>query len=264
VGGHFARRAASFVFSPPDRSSQIHAAPAYFTPLHGPLYASFSGGYVFGALLATIEQRRLEKHLLPTVILARARAQSCAAFTRGFHGTLILLVRVDDLQSDLRTGLDESTAEVPAPSQTRDRIAFSTALDPEEVHGTPSTPPEPFDHLELRKRLLGTSYFALPIKKREVGAKPFAGKVSVGRARNNDIVLRHPTVSKMHAWFEIDAGRVFVGDARSKNRTWIGTELVRVGELSLAPPGSELRFGRVAALLVSADALWRAAIDDDR
>jgi len=213
-------------------------------------------------VIAISERRRLEKHVLPSVILARARAQSCAAFARGYHGTLVLLVRMDDAQSDLRTGLDESTAETIAPTQIRDRIAFSTALDPEEVHGS-SPPLAPFDHLELRKRLVGAPYFALPIKKREIGAKPFAGKVSVGRARNNDIVLRHPTVSKFHAWFELDEGRVFAGDARSKNHTWIGSETVRPGELALVPPGTEIRFGRVTALIVSADALWRATIDDD-
>lgn len=197
------------------------------------------------------------------MILARARAQSRAAFARGYTDTLVLLVRMDDQSGDLRVGLDESTAEVPPPAPTRDRIGFSTALDPEEVRGrTSSIPPPPVDHLELRRRLLGAPYFAVPIRKREHGTKPFAGKVSVGRARNNDIVLRHPTVSKFHAWFEIEDGQVRVADARSKNHTWIAGEPLPVNEPRALPAGVEIRFGRVLALVVSADALWRATIDD--
>lgn len=212
-------------------------------------------------MIAISDRRRIEKHLRPTVVLARARAQSRAAFSRGYHGTLLLLVRGDDVQNDVFTGLDESTAEVPPPAPTGDRLAFSTALDPEELHGVGPAFPDPFDYLELRKRLLIAPHYALPIKKRELGAKPFAGKVSVGRARNNDVVLRHATVSKFHAWFELDEGHIRLGDARSKNHTWIGSEPVRPGELAIVPPGTAIHFGRVAALIVSADALWQATID---
>jgi hypothetical protein len=214
-------------------------------------------------LIAITERRRIERHLRPTVVLARARSQSRAAFVRGYSGTLMLLVRGDETQSDVFVGLDESTAEVPPLAPTGDRLAFSTSLDLEVIGGAVPVFGGPFDHLELRRRLLASPHFVLPIKKRELGAKPFSGKVSVGRARNNDIVLRHATVSKFHAWFELDDGRVFVGDARSKNRTWLGAEPLRPGERTIVPPGIELRFGRVAALIVSAEALWQAAIDEE-
>lgn len=213
-------------------------------------------------MIAASELRRIEKNLLPNVLLARARAQSSAAFARAYTGTLLLLIRVDDDQPDLRVGLDESTAEVPPPAPTRDRIGFSTHLDPEEVRGSPSSPPSALDHLELRKRLVAAAYFTVPIRKRELGTKPFAGKVSVGRARNNDIVLRHPTVSKFHAWFELsDDGGLLVADARSKNRTWLAGEPLAANEPTLVPAGAAIRFGRVTTLVVTADALWRATVD---
>ncbi len=166
---------------------------------------------------------------------------------------------MDDDQEDLRVGLDESTAEVPPPAPRGDRIGFSTALDPEELRGALATPSLPMDVAELRKRLYLAPHFALPIKKRELGAKPFAGKISVGRARNNDVVLRNATVSKFHAWFEVEDGRVKVADARSKNHTWMGGEALRPNEAVLVEPGRAIRFGRVVALVVSPESLWKAA-----
>lgn len=214
-------------------------------------------------MIATSELRRIEKNLLPNLVLARARAQSAASFARGYSGTLFLLIRVDDDQGDLRVGLDESTAEVPRPEPTRDRIAFSTAVDPEELRGAPSSQPFGLDHLELRKRLLAAAYYAVPIKKRELGAKQFVGRVSVGRARNNDIVLRHATVSKFHAWFELEEDRILLADARSKNRTWLSGQPLPPGEPAIVPPGAAVRFGRVSTLVVTPEALWRATVDAD-
>lgn len=213
-------------------------------------------------MIASSELRRIEKNLLPTLVLARARAQSAAAFARGYSGIFFLLIRVDDDQGDLRVGLDESTAEIPRNVPTRDRIAFSTAVDPEEVRGAPSSLPPALDHLELRKRLLAASYYVVPLKQRELGATPFAGKVSVGRARNNDIVLRHATVSKFHAWFDLEDDRLLISDARSKNHTYLSGAPIPSNEPVLVPPGAAVRFGRVSALVVTPEALWRATVDD--
>lgn len=245
------------------------AAPPHFdagvhiTPFQSALYGTFRGRYPRGALIATTEIRRIEKNLLPNLILARARAQSVAAFARGYTGTLFLLIRVDDDQGDLRVGLDESTAEVPRPTPTRDRIGFSTAVDLEDPRGSLAAPPPALDYLELRKRLLAAAYYAVPIKKRELGAKPFAGKVSVGRARNNDIVLRHATVSKFHAWFDLEGDRVLLADARSKNRTWLSGQPLTPNDPVEVPPGAAIRFGRVSTLVVTPEALWRATVDAD-
>jgi hypothetical protein len=219
-------------------------------------------------LIATSELRRIEKNLLPSLVLARARAQSRAAFARSYAGTLMLMVPVDDANGDLGRGLLESTAEVPPAAPTRDRIGFSTEMDRPEMSYVVTSmlpPPPPIDHVELRKRLLVKPHFALPIRKREAGAsaKPFSGKVSVGRARNNDIVLRHPTVSKFHAWFDVVDDKVYVTDARSKNHTWMFGEALAPNEPRLVEPGVQVRFGRVTTIAVTPDVLWKATIGDD-
>jgi pSer/pThr/pTyr-binding forkhead associated (FHA) protein len=81
-------------------------------------------------------------------------------------------------------------------------------------------------------------------------------RISVGRAHNNDIVLRHSSVSKFHAWLECDEGRVFyVGDAKSKNGTKVNGEAV-AGELHRLAAGDEIRFGQVVTTICPPDLFW--------
>lgn len=56
---------------------------------------------------------------------------------------------------------------------------------------------------------------------------PFANLITVGRARNNDIVLEHTSVSKLHLNFTRIDDEWFVQDGRSKNGTFVNG--VRLG-----------------------------------
>ena len=76
----------------------------------------------------------------------------------------------------------------------------------------------------------GTIY---PIVKR-AGA-PFAERIGVGRARNADVCLLLPKVSKYHAYFTADGDSFFLTDAGSKNGTV-------VAEKKLAPREPEELF----------------------
>src|SRR4051794_10640808 len=46
---------------------------------------------------------------------------------------------------------------------------------------------------------------------------PWADRISIGRAANNDLVIRHASVSKLHAHLRVDGARVYVADAGSRN-----------------------------------------------
>ncbi len=81
------------------------------------------------------------------------------------------------------------------------------------------------------------------IAKREKGS--FGEKISVGRTLNNDIVLRHSSISKFHAYFSCEDVRYayYVTDVGSMNGT-------RVEEVPLTPMkktevhnGNKISFG---------------------
>jgi len=90
------------------------------------------------------------------------------------------------------------------------------------------------------------------------------GVASRGRwpgARNNDIVLRHASVSKFHAWFEYgEGGELLLGDARSTNRTMHNRELV-ARDLVRIESGDQLSFGDVVTRFCSVD-IVRDALND--
>ncbi len=82
----------------------------------------------------------------------------------------------------------------------------------------------------------------LPVTKRE-GA-PFQERIGVGRARNADICVLLPKVSKYHAFFtRKDDGAYTVTDAGSKNGTFIdGAQLPEKVAVPVAD-GNEVLFG---------------------
>jgi hypothetical protein len=94
-----------------------------------------------------------------------------------------------------------------------------------------------------------------PVTKR--GANPYPDRVSVGRARNCDIVLRNRSVSKLHAHFRrASSGKFEIVDLGSYNGTWLNGAQLDAHNGELVSTGDELQFGTVAAQLVDADTLY--------
>ena len=76
--------------------------------------------------------------------------------------------------------------------------------------------------------------------------------VFIGSAPDNDCVVEHPTVSRVHARLEFDGTGYLLRDLGSKNGTWV--DGVRVREAFL-PATARLRFGQAEMLF---------ALDEDR
>lgn len=72
---------------------------------------------------------------------------------------------------------------------------------------------------------------------------PFPERISIGRARNCDVVLRHPSVSKLHAHIRAEKGRWLLVDNDSHNGTSVGTTPVTSATPTELRSGDLLTFG---------------------
>jgi hypothetical protein len=204
----------------------------------------------------------------PKELIAAARAWPLADFIRGCESAFLLIVMLQDGDSELSSGLTPG----PASGSDKDGLAFRTAtraLDaPRDLSATLGG-----DVVVRRRDSLQTGAFreqtsqrlpaslmrvnchVVPICKRS--EESFLHHVSLGRARNHDIVLRHRSVSKFHAWFEITGDSLFVKDCESRNHTFVNEE--RVPDRAHVQPGDTVRFGTVEARVCTAEGFWRMA-----
>ncbi|SRR5579884_1144630 len=78
--------------------------------------------------------------------------------------------------------------------------------------------------------------------------KPFqiaGGTTTIGRSKDNNIVIAHSSVSRHHAEIRLENGRFFIRDLGSRNGTWVGSR--RITKLQLFN-GDLLRFGEAEFL----------------
>jgi hypothetical protein len=100
------------------------------------------------------------------------------------------------------------------------------------------------------------SFKIVPVARR--GTSPFADMVTLGRAEENDIVVRHTTVSKLHACFQENAAGVWtLTDKGSTNGTWVGGMRLKPDEPLRLGPSELIDFGDCTFALKAADGLWR-------
>lgn len=89
----------------------------------------------------------------------------------------------------------------------------------------------------------------------KAAGNPYPDRVSVGRARNCDIVMRDPSVSKLHAHFRIGL-RLELVDIDSQNGTRVNGRALPPHQPQPVSNGDTLLFGSVAAKLVDAAGLY--------
>ena len=90
----------------------------------------------------------------------------------------------------------------------------------------------------------------LPIKKAE--ANPFPERISVGRAVNCDVVVRDPSVSKLHGHFrDVTLESAWFTDAKSANGTRVDGSVLQPTVAVEIRRESLIAFGRVRLMLVS-------------
>jgi hypothetical protein len=94
----------------------------------------------------------------------------------------------------------------------------------------------------------------LPLLKKP-GAQ-FGDRITVGRTSNNDIVLAHHTVSRLHVYFRHRDGRWWVTDAGSKNGTALrDVDLVARRETEITD-GDPIWIGDIEVVFHTAPSLY--------
>ena len=186
--------------------------------------------------------------LLPPDFIVRARGVSEAEFLAGSER--LFLVSLPSVDGDLARGLAEaSTTSGAKARQSRDALGFGTATVSAKERLAKNA------ERDLRSLLLLGPYFAAPLRKRPADAA-FSERISIGRAPNNDIVLRQADVSKFHAWLECDEeGQFYLSDARSKNTTTLNGQALGRGMEPLRH-GDDITFGSVHVVYAFGSALW--------
>ena len=89
------------------------------------------------------------------------------------------------------------------------------------------------------------------------GTNPWSDRILVGRAANNDIVLRNDRISKLHAYFQTAKGVWKLHDARSANGTRVDGTVVPPGDAGTEiQTGNTLMFGTITAEIIDSGELY--------
>lgn len=88
-------------------------------------------------------------------------------------------------------------------------------------------------------------------------SNPYSDRISIGRARNCDVVLRHPSVSKLHAHVRKEPnGTWVIIDLDSQNGTAVDDVPILPSRAEALRAGGALTFGGVTVRVVDADQLY--------
>lgn len=86
--------------------------------------------------------------------------------------------------------------------------------------------------------------YRVGILDKRMGGNPFDCFITIGRAKNNDIIVKDIEVSKVHAFFEKDQeGRWSVRDNKSTNGTFVNNLRIPTGTKTDLRSSDALKFG---------------------
>jgi len=91
----------------------------------------------------------------------------------------------------------------------------------------------------------------------KAAGNPYADRIAIGRARNCDVVLHDPSVSKLHAHIRIANGVRALVDLGSHNGTTVDGSRLEQGVPRAITPGVRVAFGLVHARVIDAAILFR-------
>jgi hypothetical protein len=195
---------------------------------------------------------KLVENIYPETLREELLSMPKTTFVSFFADTLLLGVRIIG-EDELFGGLAGASAKQRGVTSPQS-MSFRTE---HVVHSASAASESAAQLPALRRLLLAGPHFVTPLQKRPEADTLSADRITIGRARNKDVVLRHGSVSKFHAWFELDArGRLFIADSGSRNGTRINGALISPRALTQVSAGTKIDFASVEAFLSNPVALW--------
>jgi len=97
---------------------------------------------------------------------------------------------------------------------------------------------------------------------RPTGRSPFPHMITVGRTKNNDVILSDVGISKFHAFFKEERGALSLQDAESRNGTFADGVTVpskKAGKPVEMPSGTKVKFGMLEFWFLDAAGLQDVA-----
>jgi hypothetical protein len=142
-------------------------------------------------------------------------------------------------------------------AQQKDRhyLMLTTRVSEDEESGFDTLVEEPQPAFKGKSRSTMSRQLSVLAVEKAAG-NPWPDRISVGRARNCDVALRDPSVSKLHAHFKVREGGYDLVDLDSQNGTRVNGTLLTPNEPKPVSSGDVLLFGMVSCKLVSAALLY--------
>jgi len=201
---------------------------------------------------------RTPPKLAPPDLVHDIQTLDLLTFVGRYGDAPFLLVCLSEGGTELELGLTTTASSSTRPTAAKP-LPFRTSHQTLPTQGS-----RPNARATIQQLMEKHTYFAVPLRKREGSDTVLQGHISVGRAHNKDIVLRHSTISKFHAWFEVDpSDDVYVTDAGSTNLSRVNGQPIESRIRTAVAPGDVVRFGAVDVVVCSAETLW-ACMNPDK
>ncbi len=199
---------------------------------------------------------RARANLGPRSLVEDALTLDLMSFLLRHGDAHLLLVRIPEGDTEFELGL--SAGAPSAAAAKPEPLPFRTGHQETPRAWRPeSEKVRREDPAALGRLLEKHPHFAVAIRKRVDSDALFMGRISIGRALNKDIVLRHSSISKFHAWFEADeAENLHVSDAGSTNLTHLNGKPLEARARTAVEPGDAVRFGSIETIVCSPRAVW--------
>jgi pSer/pThr/pTyr-binding forkhead associated (FHA) protein len=77
--------------------------------------------------------------------------------------------------------------------------------------------------------------------------------ITIGRQDKNDIVIKDPFISEIHAHVAVEGDKVYIRDLKSKNGIFVNGSRLDGEERALLHDGDSIKIGQIKFLFVAAN-----------